>query len=61
MTTDRIICRITAAEQDHLTTIAEALRRTATSHAERFPSRSSALRAAIRIAAEHVSKISSAA
>ena len=54
MTTDRIICRITPAEQDHLTTIAEAIRRAATCHADRFPTRSRALREAIRIAAEQV-------
>ncbi|WP_428377972.1 hypothetical protein [Lichenicoccus sp.] len=51
----RIICRINDQDQQRLTLVAEALRLNAASAAEQFPSRSRALREAIRIAAEHLS------
>ena len=57
MNIDRIVARISTTEQAALDTIADAIRRDATCHADRFPTRSHALRAAIRIAAEHVATV----
>lgn len=54
MNTDKLVARISAVEQNHLDIIADSIRRTATCHADRFPTRSSTLRAAIRLAAEYV-------
>ena len=52
--TARIICRINAEDERRLTLVAEAMRLKASSAAEQFPSRSRALREAIRMAAELV-------
>ena len=52
---DRVIFRVSSADEDNLVTILDAMRSIAGCYRDRYPTRTKAMREALRIAAMHLS------
>ena len=55
--TDKIIARLTGADEVNLTAVMEGLRRGALHGRDRFPTRTKALRLALQLAADHYAAV----